>query len=111
MSGEAISLVNDEFLMQNNDEKVEHQFHQLREQVKRMLIAAVDKPSTEKINLIDAIQRLGVSYHFQSEIDELLQYIHMNYKEDLDKNDHDLYTTALCFRILRQHGYNVSCSK
>ncbi|KAH7544507.1 hypothetical protein JRO89_XS15G0177500 [Xanthoceras sorbifolium] len=28
----------------------------------------------------------------------------------LDDNDYDLYTTALLFRVLRQHGYKVSSS-
>lgn len=93
--------------MQKIDEKREHQFQQLmREQVKLMLIAAVDKPSTEKLSVI---QRLGVSYHVESEIDEMLQHIHKNYKDDLHNDDHVSNTTALRFRLLRQHGYNISC--
>ena len=33
----------------------------------------------EKLELIDAIHRLGVSYHFESEIDEVLQQIHRHH--------------------------------
>lgn len=59
---------------------------------------------SQKLNLIDDIQRLGVSYHFGNEIEEILQKIHES-SYDLD----DLCTAALCFRLLRQQGYNVSC--
>ncbi|XVE80271.1 hypothetical protein DITRI_Ditri14bG0126800 [Diplodiscus trichospermus] len=65
----------------------------------------VDEPS-EKLKLIDAIQRLGVSYHFEKEIDQVL---HLAYKDfDIDVNDEDLYTISLKFRLLRQNGYKIS---
>jgi hypothetical protein len=62
--------------------------------------------SSQKLDLIDAIQRLGVAYHFETEIEEALQHI---YNNRIDMEDDDLYNTALGFRLLRQHGYNVSC--
>lgn len=96
--------------MQTVDKKIEEEFQQLREKVKMMLIAAVDDaPSTKKLKLIDAIQRLGVSYHFESEIDELLLNIHKNHQVNIEDNDKDLYTAALCFRLLRQQGFYISC--
>lgn len=96
--------------MQKVDKKIEEEFQQLREKVKMMLIAAVDDaPSTKKLKLIDAIQRLGVSYHFESEIDELLLNIHKNHQLNIEDNDKDLYTSALCFRLLRQQGFYISC--
>ncbi|KAK9942566.1 hypothetical protein M0R45_008222 [Rubus argutus] len=58
-----------------------------------------------RLNLIDAIQRLGVAYHFGKEIDEALQHIHGHYHYS---DDGDLYNVALCFRLLRQHGYHIS---
>ena len=64
----------------------------------------VDKP-LEKLRLIDAIQRLGVSYHFEKEIDQVLNLVH----NDCDVNDEDLYTISLKFRLLRQNGYKISC--
>ncbi|KAG6685677.1 hypothetical protein I3842_12G123700 [Carya illinoinensis] len=60
--------------------------------------------------LIDAIQRLGVSYHFESEIDSLLQEIYKYYyysEDEPEISGHGLYTVALCFRLLRQQGYNI----
>ncbi|KAM1525386.1 hypothetical protein ACFX1Q_010608 [Malus domestica] len=68
-----------------------------------MLMTSLENVS-QKLDLIDDIQRLGVSYHFGNEIEEILQNIHGS-SYDLD----DLCTAALHFRLLRQQGYNVSC--
>ncbi|XP_050365371.1 (-)-alpha-pinene synthase-like [Argentina anserina] len=61
-----------------------------------------------RLKLIDAIQRLGVAYHFQEEIEDALQHIHDTYRDDPCNNSDDLYTVALWFRLLRQHGYDIS---
>ncbi|KAK8517267.1 hypothetical protein V6N12_032463 [Hibiscus sabdariffa] len=58
-----------------------------------MIVEPVDD-SNQKLPFIDAVQRLGVSYHFEKEIED----------------DNDLYTTALRFRLLREHGSDVSCA-
>ncbi|KAL7233712.1 hypothetical protein ACSBR1_017346 [Camellia fascicularis] len=74
-----------------------------------MLVAANDHPS-QKLNFIDAVQRLGVSYHFESEIETALQHIYeTDYDHHDDKANDDLYTVALLFRLLRQQGYPISC--
>jgi len=74
-----------------------------------MLIGAMDKPS-QKLNLIDQIQRLGIAYHFEIEIYQQLEQIHKSYFELHDgDNDNDLHTNALLFRLLRQQGYAISC--
>ncbi|XP_057805490.1 bicyclo-germacrene synthase-like [Salvia miltiorrhiza] len=78
----------------------------------RKLLAQTPNDSTRKMELIDAIQRLGVEYHFQKEIEESLQSIHQNYKQQNSKDkddDHlDPSSVALRFRLLRQQGYNVT---
>jgi hypothetical protein len=81
------------------------EIEKLREQFKRELLAAASN-SSQQLDLIDSIQRLGVAYHFETEIEEALQHI---YNNRIDMKDDDLYNTALGFRLLRQHGYNVSC--
>ncbi|KAK2632335.1 hypothetical protein EUGRSUZ_L01686 [Eucalyptus grandis] len=81
----------------------------LKGEVKKMLTSAMDK-LLQKLNLIDQIQRLGLAYHFEIEIDKELEQIHRSYFEfHCGDNDDDLHMTALLFRLLRQQGYDVSC--
>ncbi|KAI5562028.1 hypothetical protein BDE02_15G028200 [Populus trichocarpa] len=102
------SIWGDQFISHLPKDKVHEaielqEIEKLREQFKRELLAS---NSSQKLDLIDAIQRLGVAYHFETEIEEALQHI---YNNRIDMEDDDLYNTALGFRLLRQHGYNVSC--
>ncbi|XP_050369625.1 (-)-germacrene D synthase-like [Argentina anserina] len=105
------SIWGDRFLSYNNiaetNMKGEQHVQQLKEEVKRMLIMTLPvETGLEKLELIDDIERLGVSYHFEYEIDQTMQQIHDNVNGYCDG---DLHTCALRFRLLRQHGYNVSC--
>ena len=79
-----------------------------------MVVAPVEDPS-KKLNLVDAVQRLGVSYHFEKEIETVLHQIHdktlYNCPQNAETDDDDLHTVALRFRLLRQQGYPVSCGK
>ena len=72
----------------------------------------MDKPIA-KVELIDLIQRLGLSYHFELMIDELLQQIHDTYVKNnriliIQTELQDLYFLALLFKLLRQEGYPIS---
>ncbi|CAI0398364.1 unnamed protein product [Linum tenue] len=62
----------------------------------------------ERLRLIDAVQRLGVGYHFEKEIEQVLKQVHGDRNIWSDDDDNDLNSVALRFRLLRQHGYNVS---
>ncbi|KAI8552659.1 hypothetical protein RHMOL_Rhmol06G0283300 [Rhododendron molle] len=89
--------------------KQNHQ--QLKENVRKQLAEAHGEYS-QQLDLIDAIQRLGVAYHFETEIDQGLHQVYETYHQSGHKNvsnDEDLYITALSFRLLRQHGYPISC--
>ncbi|KAL1560041.1 Bicyclo-germacrene synthase [Salvia divinorum] len=79
-----------------------------KEMVREML-SQTPHDSTRKLELIDEIQRLGVGYHFEKEIEESLKYIHDSYMQQNSKDSDDLRTVALRFRLLRQQGYNVPC--
>lgn len=70
----------------------------------------INKLSLKKLDFIDAIQRLGLSYHFQNEIDGILEKIinTTDHHRDVDENIDDLYYTSLQFRLLRQRGYKIS---
>ena len=87
----------------------EKQVEDLKEKVRRRLIAVVGNPS-QQLNYIDAIQRLGVAYHFEREIEEALKHMYDSYS-DFEHKDYDLYNVSLQFRLLRQQGFNLSCGK
>ncbi|XP_028795997.1 (+)-gamma-cadinene synthase-like [Neltuma alba] len=74
-----------------------------------MLVPTSEKPSISKVELIDSIQRLGLRYHFESEIAVVLQQTHKHYVQNGQLIlDSDLCSLALLFRLLRQDGYLIS---
>ncbi|XP_056167291.1 (-)-germacrene D synthase-like isoform X2 [Syzygium oleosum] len=60
--------------------RVEGQIEELKGEVRKMLAGVMDKPS-RMLHWIDQIQRLGIDYHFESEIDEQLEQIHKSYSQ------------------------------
>ncbi|KAK3219349.1 hypothetical protein Dsin_013319 [Dipteronia sinensis] len=90
------------------DQTYGKKMEELKDELREMIIAPTNDP-TEKVGLINSLCRLGVSYHFVTEIEEQLTQIFESQPYLSDDNDYDLYTVALMFRVLRQHGYNMSC--
>jgi hypothetical protein len=76
-----------------------------------MLVSKIEKP-LEKVHLIDSIIRLGVNYHFEDEIEEVLQHIYNDYVEngEITNFEDNLSSLAVLFRLLRQQGLYVSPS-
>ena len=59
-----------------------------------------------KLELVDTLQRIGVSYRYGEEIDELLRAVHRDarqHQEDRRDDDDHLYVTSLRFYLLRNH--------
>ncbi|KAL6326929.1 hypothetical protein AAG906_012536 [Vitis piasezkii] len=77
----------------------------LKRDVKSML-GKVKKP-LDQLELVHVLQRLGLYYHFKDEIKRILDSIYNQYNQHEDWKKDDLYATALEFRLLRQHGYDV----
>ncbi|XP_042059247.1 cis-muuroladiene synthase-like [Salvia splendens] len=90
------------------DEKKQQKYtdaiEELKEEARDMLMAATT-PLNQMI-LIDTIERLGLAYLFETEIEHKLQQITHN--DDLLHHS-DLFTTSLGFRLLRQHRHRISC--
>ncbi|CAK9316326.1 unnamed protein product [Citrullus colocynthis] len=66
--------------------------------------------SLKVMEVVDELQRLGLSYHFQIEINQILESINEKFHnggETSELKDKSLYATALYFRISRQHGYHI----
>nr|WBO38682.1 terpene synthase 11 [Aquilaria agallochum] len=89
----------------SENEMLEHE--KLKQDVRKMIITASEDPA-RNLGLVDSIQRLGVSYHFEEEIKELLQKMHDNYDRYRKDNADNLSNISLCFRLLRQEGFRIS---
>ncbi|XP_019174260.1 PREDICTED: (-)-alpha-terpineol synthase-like [Ipomoea nil] len=78
----------------------------LKESVRAMLESSGTKP-LEQLELIDALQRLGLSRHFTHEINNILASMHVHIDKH-QNNGSSLYETALLFRLLRQEGFQIA---
>ncbi|CAK7350863.1 unnamed protein product [Dovyalis caffra] len=79
----------------------------LREEVKNIFVEAVDLLA--KLELVDTVRKLGLESYFEEEIKQSLDIIADSVKNSNILNvEENLYVTALCFKLLRLHGYEVS---
>ncbi|KAM3291295.1 terpineol synthase, chloroplastic [Capsicum chacoense] len=87
---------------QYSDEQFMRRRDELKKEVKTML-SNRNMKQLEQLEIIDNLHRLGLCYHFEDEIYSILN----NLSGKTSKRDH-LYAKALEFRLLRQHGFNIS---
>nr|KAJ0227746.1 hypothetical protein LSAT_V11C100034560 [Lactuca sativa] len=91
---------------QEYEEGIEKEVGVLKEEVKKEILASLND-QIEHLNLlklVDAIQRLGIAYYFEKEINQALQQVFDAY------GDHNWngVGTSLWFRLMRQQGFFVS---
>ena len=67
----------------------------------KCLLSSNNKNVGVLLKLASTMQRLGVAYHFEKEIEEALALLYPHLTTNL-------YTTALQFRVLREHGFSIS---
>ena len=77
--------------------------NKLKEEVRMMLDKKVDP--VNKLELINLLQKLGLSYHFEEDIKKLLKSIYDNISNNDTWDKEASYVVALKFRLLRQHLY------
>lgn len=89
----------------SQEEKYEKKAHMLKDELSNMFVDVRDPLSD--LELVDCILKLGLASYFEEEIRNILNTISSaeNLGSSMEKN---LYATALCFRLLRQHGYEAS---
>nr|AHI50308.2 limonene-myrcene synthase [Erythranthe lewisii]AHI50309.2 limonene-myrcene synthase [Erythranthe lewisii] len=92
------------------EERYSKRANELIKQVKKMLVGEQIMEPIHQLELIDDLHSLGISYHFDDEIDVILNSVYHQLFNGNDKYYHqrDLYSTSLGFRLLRQHGFSVS---
>ncbi|XP_039165819.1 alpha-terpineol synthase, chloroplastic-like [Eucalyptus grandis] len=97
-----------DFLQSLNVDYTEDKYSEEAQRLKKEVKGLFDRKmnSVAKLEFIDAVQRLGLGYQFEMEIKNALSSIYNN-TEDAQLLD-DLYAVSLQFRLLRQHGFNIS---
>ncbi|KAL0389334.1 UNVERIFIED_CONTAM: 5-epiaristolochene synthase [Sesamum calycinum] len=107
------SMWGDAFTSFSFDDKVQEKYaesiQELKHQVRSMLMSE-GSTTIERLILVDTIERLGVGYHFEQEIEDQLREIFFQSQDKELQDNYDLFSTALQFRLLRQHRYSVSCN-
>ncbi|TXG64631.1 hypothetical protein EZV62_011625 [Acer yangbiense] len=94
------SIWGDSFINYNSEQAEIHiasqlqEIEELKEQVRKELLAAVNNSLPKlQLDLIDAIERLGVGYHFETEdiLDEAIEFTttHLQSYSSVVTNDHD----------------------
>ncbi|XP_024046606.1 LOW QUALITY PROTEIN: isoprene synthase, chloroplastic-like [Citrus clementina] len=91
----------------NADDKYQRRAKELEEEVKFM-INNENGEMLPILELIDDVQRLGLGYRFENEIKRALHRILSWQGYDHVNPEKDLHVTALRFRLLRQHGFDIS---
>ncbi|KAF4359603.1 hypothetical protein F8388_003606 [Cannabis sativa] len=81
---------------------------ELKEVIRREIFAAYYDAWKNQLKIIDVVERLGLSYHFETEIENMIEQIY-NKTNNFDLlKDEELHDVSLWVRLLRQHGFRVS---
>ncbi|XP_024981593.1 ent-copalyl diphosphate synthase, chloroplastic-like [Cynara cardunculus var. scolymus] len=100
-------------LMQTKDEKCLQYLTNIVTKFNGGVPTAYPLDLFEHIWVVDRLQRLGISRYFKSEIEDCVQYIYRYWTTDgicwaRNSNVQDIDDTAMAFRLLRMHGYEIS---
>ncbi|PHT26461.1 hypothetical protein CQW23_33926 [Capsicum baccatum] len=94
---------------QYSEKKYKFEAEKLKEEVSYEFSESSVSP-VGLLELIDRIDKLGPTDYFEVETKEALEntIMYSVKSNSSSKKEEDLYATALCFRLLREHGYHAS---
>ncbi|KAJ0946884.1 putative germacrene-A synthase [Helianthus annuus] len=104
------SIWGDQFLVYEEEQEeqatVEQTIQSLKDEVRKQILVAFDDPTkhNDLLKLVNDIQRLGIAYCFDQELEKALGHIYIIYGDDWNG-----VSAFLWFRLLRQEGFYVSC--
>jgi len=76
----------------------------------RDMLKSSKNSDNERIRLIHLLMNLGIAYHFEIEIDEILGQAFGNL-DDIIAKENDLETISTMFEVFRLRGYYMPCGK
>uniref|UniRef100_A0A2N9IXM4 Terpene synthase N-terminal domain-containing protein n=1 Tax=Fagus sylvatica TaxID=28930 RepID=A0A2N9IXM4_FAGSY len=98
-----------DFVQSLNNDIVDELYRDRVKKVEEDVMSMINNENAdllETLELIDDVQRLGLGYRFEKDITRVLENFASGcYNERVEKS---LHATALSFRLLRQHGFEVS---
>jgi len=69
-----------------------------------------DETSKRKVLLIQLLLSLGLAFHFENEIKNILEHAFRKI-DDITGDEKDLSTISIMFRVFRTYGHNLPSSK
>ncbi|EOA32912.1 hypothetical protein CARUB_v10016237mg [Capsella rubella] len=105
------SFWGDHFLSVSHDrtefDELEREIETMKPLVRDMLVSS-QSSDKEKIRLIHLLVSLGISYHFDMDIQEILK---QSFKklDDIMVGEDDLETISIMFEVFRLYGHKMSC--
>uniref|UniRef100_A0A0E0JZI8 Uncharacterized protein n=1 Tax=Oryza punctata TaxID=4537 RepID=A0A0E0JZI8_ORYPU len=87
----------------NSQESMEERAEYLKKEVAKLIVNSRTDSLSEKLHLLDVLERLCLDHLFEEEIDAVLDEI-----SNADVSDCELHTVALWFYLLRKHRHRVS---
>ncbi|KAL2475528.1 S-(+)-linalool synthase [Abeliophyllum distichum] len=101
-------ILNGHSIKNNLGDEFLKEYEQKLEDVRELLNSEELENKIESLMLVDAIQRLGVDYHFQEEIEAILRQHYLAATTCVDGYSYyTLHDLSLFFRLLRQQGFFI----